>query len=83
MTFADDATVERARTEIASIADRAQIDRQTLRLYLSRAAEAVPSVVSRLEASNLRPQSLTLSRPTLDDVFLKVTGERYANEPAT
>jgi ABC-2 type transport system ATP-binding protein len=82
VTFADTATVERAQAEIAVITDRVQIDRHTLRLYLAHAAEAVPSVVSCLEARGLRPQSLTLSQPTLDDVFLQVTGERYDNEVA-
>ena len=64
------------------MAERVQIDRQTLRLYLPRAAEVVPAVVSRLQAQGLNPRSLTLSRPSLDDVFLQVTGERYANEVA-
>lgn len=82
ITFTDPAAAERARTEIGDIADRVQVDRQTLRMYLAHAAEAVPSVVSRLEARGLQPQSLTLSRPTLDDVFLQVTGERYANDVA-
>ncbi|CAA9294006.1 MAG: Efflux ABC transporter, ATP-binding protein [uncultured Chloroflexia bacterium] len=82
VTFADDATVAQAQTEIGGIADRVQIDRQTLRLYLPRAAEVVPAVVSQLQARGLQPRSLTLSRPSLDDVFLQVTGERYANEVA-
>lgn len=83
VTFADEAAANQAQTSVAAMADRVQIDRQTLRLYLGHAAEAVPGVMSRLEADGLRPQSLTLSRPTLDDVFLQVTGERYANEQAT
>ncbi len=83
VTFGDDETVQRAKTEISDMAEHVQIDRQTLRLYLSPAAEVVPAVISRLEARGLRPQSLTLSRPTLDDVFLQVTGERYENEAAT
>ena len=82
VTFEDDATVAQAQTEIAGMAERVQIDRQTLRLYLPRAAEVVPAVVSRLQAQGLNPRSLTLSRPSLDDVFLQVTGERYANEVA-
>ena len=82
VTFADEATAERAQVALAGIAERAQIDRRTLRLYLSRAAEVVPAVVTRLETHGLRPQSLTLSRPTLDDVFLQVTGERYEDKPA-
>lgn len=82
VTFADEATVQQAQQHIAPIADRVQIDRHTVRLYLPRAAQAVPTVVSRLEQQGLRPHSLTLSRPTLDDVFLRVTGERYAADAA-
>jgi ABC-2 type transport system ATP-binding protein len=81
VSFADEGSAERARVELAPIGDRVQVDRQTVRLYLSGASEAVPAVVSRLDAQGLRPQSLTLSRPTLDDVFLQVTGERYAEQP--
>ena len=82
VTFADTAMAEQAQSEIAELAERVQIDRQTLRLYLSHAAEAVPAVVSRLDARGLRPQSLTLSQPSLDDVFLQVTGERYETKQA-
>lgn len=82
VTFANEATMEQARTLLAPFAERVQIDRETLRLYLQHAAEAVPGVVSRLNAEGLAPQSLTLSRPTLDDVFLKVTGTRYDQERA-
>jgi len=81
VSFEDDAAVARAQTILADIAERMQVDRHTLRLYLAHAAEVVPAVVNRLEAQGLRPLSLTLSRPTLDDVFLQVTGQRYANTP--
>ena len=80
VTFDDDASAQRARSEIAAVGDRVQIDRQTVRLYLTGASEAVPAVVSRLDRQGLRPRSLTLTRPTLDDVFLQVTGERYAEQ---
>ena len=82
LTFAGEAEAEGARGAVAGMANGAQLDRQILRLYLPRAAEAVPTVIGRLEARGLRPRSLTLSSPTLDDVFLRVTGERYAEGPA-
>ena len=82
LAFGDDETVQKAKTEIEDMAEHVQVDQHTLRLYLSPAAQVVPAVISRLEARGLRPQSLTLSRPTLDDVFLQVTGERYENKPA-
>lgn len=77
VTFANPDTIPQAQIALATMADRVQVDRQTVRLYLSQAAEVVPAVVSRLEACGLHPQSLTLSQPTLDDVFLQVTGEQY------
>jgi hypothetical protein len=38
-------------------------------------------VINRLQQADLSPVSLTLSEPTLDDVFLKVTGQRFESEP--
>lgn len=82
VTFATVDDVRRAEAEVGDMADRAQIDRNTLRLYLKGAAGAVPSVMNRLASVGLNPSSLTLSQPTLDDVFLQVTGQRFEEEPA-
>jgi ABC-2 type transport system ATP-binding protein len=81
VTFREPEQAEQARAQLAEMFDSAQIDRRTLRLYRSSAAEVVPAVVNRLNASALQPTALTLSQPTLDDVFLKVTGETMT--PAT
>ncbi|MBC7872330.1 MAG: ATP-binding cassette domain-containing protein [Chitinophagaceae bacterium] len=80
VTFADISTVERARDLLASTVERTQLDRKTLRLYQPNAANAIPSVVSRLNDAGLHPVSLTLTQPTLDDVFLQVTGQRFTEE---
>ena len=69
--------VERAVTELQEMARSVQVDRLTVRLYLNGAAQAVPAVVSRLQQAGLEPVSLTLTQPTLDDVFLTVTGQRF------
>lgn len=82
VTFEDDDSAGRAASEIGNMAERVQVDRQTLRLYLPRAAEVVALVVQRLQDNGLQPHSLTLSRPSLDDVFLQVTGERYEEKRA-
>jgi hypothetical protein len=37
--------------------------------------------MNRLQQSGLEPISLTLTQPTLDDVFLQVTGQRFTTEP--
>jgi ABC-2 type transport system ATP-binding protein len=71
---------EKARIELVEISDQIQIDRDVVRIYLDQAAEAIPRVVNRLQEVSLTPLSLTLTQPTLDDVFLQVTGERFQEE---
>jgi ABC-2 type transport system ATP-binding protein len=83
VAFADEAAAASAQTVLASRGERLQIDRTTVRLYTPDAASAVPPVMSQLEEAGLRPVSLTLSQPTLDDVFLKVTGLRFEAETAS
>jgi ABC-2 type transport system ATP-binding protein len=77
LAFDEPQLAERAGAELGTMADRVQTDRETLRLYMSRAAEQVPAVVDQLKKAGLNPISLTLTQPTLDDVFLQVTGQRY------
>lgn len=73
--FDDRRLVSQAEEILAGMGDGLQADKDTLRLYMPDAASAVPSVVNRLQAAGLKPLSLTISQPTLDDVFLNVTGE--------
>jgi ABC-2 type transport system ATP-binding protein len=80
VTFSDFATAENARNALKNMVDRAQIDRKTLRLYLQNAAYSIPNVVNKLNELQLQPLSLTLTQPTLDDVFLQVTGQRFVEE---
>jgi len=67
---------EKGRQTLNGMGDRIQLDRETVRLYLSKAASSIPSVVNQLQGAGLAPISLTLTQPTLDDVFLQVTGQR-------
>lgn len=88
LSFQDDSTVEKAKQELEPLTqdfsiERIQKDRLVLRLYLRHAAAAVPGVINHLESRQLRPNMLTLTQPTLDDVFLKVTGHRYEQDPDT
>jgi ABC-2 type transport system ATP-binding protein len=86
LRFDDAATVQSAKSLLDESSEtlgiqRSQIDQMTLRLYLRGAAAAVPAVVSQLENADLRPNMLSLTQPTLDDVFLRVTGHRYEQDP--
>lgn len=71
---------EKACDQLGDMADNIQTDRDMVRLYMSQAAQTIPAVVNRLQAANLNPISLTLTQPTLDDVFLQVTGQRLTTE---
>lgn len=80
LVFEDEATAQAAAAAVGDRAVETQLDRKELRLYVKQAAEAVAEVVTQLKNHDLTPISITLSQPTLDDVFLKVTGESFASE---
>ncbi len=88
LAFEDRPAAERANALVGSLNGNSQIDRDTVRLYMSAAAQAIPEVMRLLQDADLRPISLTLTQPTLDDVFLQVTGqslqvaEKTSAEPA-
>ena len=83
LVFETPELAEKGRSTLAQMGDRFQLDRDMLRLYLSRAAESIPAVINQLQKVGLAPVSLTLTQPTLDDVFLQVTGQRLVASEAT
>jgi ABC-2 type transport system ATP-binding protein len=57
------------------------MDGRTLRARADRGAAAVPAVVSALEAAGVGVASVTVARPSLDDVYLRHTGREYRSTP--
>jgi ABC-2 type transport system ATP-binding protein len=51
-------------------------------VYVVRADEAVPRILRLLEKEGVETASTTVSRPSLDDVFIKYTGRTIAEEAA-
>ena len=45
-----------------------------VRLYVDDGESSLPLVLRLLDAHGVAPQTLTLHRPSLDDVFLRQTG---------
>jgi ABC-2 type transport system ATP-binding protein len=82
LLFDGRSSAELAVSELNGMGDRLQLDRDVVRLYMSRAAESIPAVLNRLQQSSITPLSLTLTQPTLDDVFLQVTGQRLESQAA-
>jgi ABC-2 type transport system ATP-binding protein len=80
LAFSERESAERANVLLQSIADRTHVDRVTVRVYMNDVAHKIPSIIERLSSAELDPVSLTLTQPTLDDVFLQVTGTTFDNE---
>jgi ABC-2 type transport system ATP-binding protein len=77
ITMPDADAAERAEEILVDMADDIQVDGKTLLFYRENAAAAVAQVARKLEDNDLSIETLTIARPTLDDVFLQVTGQRF------
>jgi ABC-2 type transport system ATP-binding protein len=60
----------------------ASSDDDLVRLYVDEGDAAVPQLIRVLDAAGLRARTLTLARPSLDDVFLRQTGRSLRDEAA-
>jgi ABC-2 type transport system ATP-binding protein len=78
----DNGQVEEARDVIAALADvhEAVADGGHLRARVDHGARAVPVILSTLEGRGLSVASVTVARPSLDDVYLHYTGRDFAAE---
>jgi len=80
LRFSDDHAARLAEQHLLALAQRRRLDGQVLRLYRADAAGAVPQLVNVLAQIGLQPLGLNIVRPTLDDVFLHITGQ-HASAP--
>jgi ABC-2 type transport system ATP-binding protein len=77
ITVGDPAQLEKARAALASMADgEATLDADARRLTLPvrRGTAVLPDVVRELDTIGVKVSDLAVRRPTLDDVFLTLTG---------
>jgi ABC-2 type transport system ATP-binding protein len=75
LTFGDDEVAAAA----AALLD-GQVDGPLVRLQLSSAIEGLPGVFRALDEAELSPLGVEVHRPTLDDVFLSLTGHALRDE---
>jgi ABC-2 type transport system ATP-binding protein len=54
----------------------------TIRLYVDRGEVAMPAILRLLDGAGLELRTIVLSRPSLDDVFLRQTGRSLREEAA-
>jgi ABC-2 type transport system ATP-binding protein len=65
-----------------SFVREASADGDLIRLYVDRGDSALPQLIRILDGAGLRARTLTLARPSLDDVFLRQTGRSLREEDA-
>ncbi len=83
--FAGAELAGRARDLLAAqpFAREARLDGEVLRLYVDHGEAALPAILRLLDGAGLALRSITLTHPSLDDVFLKQTGRSLRDdEPA-
>jgi ABC-2 type transport system ATP-binding protein len=60
-----------------------QLDNHTVHLRVAAGATALPGVLTALDANGVAVASATVSRPSLDDVYLRHTGRSFASAERT
>jgi ABC-2 type transport system ATP-binding protein len=73
----EDAVVVEALTELEDVRE-VTIDGRSLRARSANGARAVPLVLQALESRGHGVESVTVSRPSLDDVYLRHTGRTFS-----
>jgi ABC-2 type transport system ATP-binding protein len=72
----------RAAASLTGIAglDAPVVDGRSLRARATHGAALVPAVLSALDAADIPVASITVARPSLDDVYLRHTGRAYRQQ---
>jgi ABC-2 type transport system ATP-binding protein len=77
--LAGDEAADRARDILTELtANGTQVDGQTVRARVRGGAEAVPRILTTLDGAAIGVRSVTVSRPSLDDVYFRHTGRSLA-----
>jgi hypothetical protein len=73
--FADGATARRAHELLVRAGQSSpELDDSTVRLTTHEAARPLVDALRALDAAGIAPTALTVREPSLDDVFLALTG---------
>ena len=74
--FADGESAQRARAALQALAfvKDSLVAESTLNLHVEQGDDNLPALLMTLHQGNISIKNIRLSRPSLDDVFLKLTG---------
>ena len=76
LTFRSDDDAIKAQT----IIENSDIEDNQMRVTVENGAEKIPNLLNQLVSKDINVQSVSANKPSLDDVFLKVTGYRLEGE---
>jgi ABC-2 type transport system ATP-binding protein len=78
----DDGQLERAQAVLARVGARSQslVEPKTLVARVENGGRALPGILAALDAEGIGVATVTVSRPTLDDVYLRYTGRDFQAE---
>jgi len=71
-----------ARDKLASVATQVEVEGRHVRGRVQRAGRMIPSLLRDLESAAISLESIEVARPTLDDVFLTLTGRSLRDAEA-
>ncbi|MGH7866879.1 MAG: DUF4162 domain-containing protein, partial [Candidatus Dormibacteraceae bacterium] len=57
-------------------------ENEALRLYVDQGESSLPVILRLLDGAHIELRTISLSRPSLDDVFLRQTGHSLREEAA-
>jgi ABC-2 type transport system ATP-binding protein len=75
----DPAVAKKVLAELPAVRE-VTVDGQALRLSVAQGEEALPLMLRALDGEAIRMESVQLARPTLDDVFLTLTGRSLRDD---
>jgi len=78
-----DEQVAVARDKLASLSDAVEVEGHTVSGRVARAGKAVPGLLRDLESAGVGLDAIEVIRPTLDDVFLTLTGRSLRDADET
>jgi ABC-2 type transport system ATP-binding protein len=80
VAFGDDDATRRAASQLGRLGDLA-VDGKEVRVSVADGPRAMLEAVRALDVEHLEPLTMALREPTLDDVFLSLTGHAADTEP--
>ena len=76
-----DGEVQSALLELAEVLE-VSVNGRSIRTRVDNGARAIPAVLQTLDARGIAVSSVTISRPSLDDVYLELTGRTFDRSEA-